>query len=237
MHFSTEARYDVVAEREADRMLGKGVYLLTEVARYTGAPAGTVRSWFKPRSDDRGLGPLLRSEFAPVGEDFAVSFLNLIEAYVARFFRKVRPPVKVSHIRRVYKKLQEELGTNHPFAHLSLCAADGRIIIQKEGHLTDAIDSQAWFVEMRHCLNHIEYEPNSKLANRWNIAPGIAIDPAIQFGKPVVKGTGVATLILANQFVANKRNAPLVADLYDVDESDVINAFRFEKKYGSLRAA
>lgn len=210
-------------------MLGQGVYTLSEAARYAELPAATLRSWFKPRSDKKGQGPIFRSDYAPVDGDYAVSFLNLIEAYVARFFRKegVKPPV----IRRAREILTAELATPYPFAHVELCT-DGCRVIWKTGEaqLVDVISKQHFFAQMR--LGQIRYNKLSKLAEAWHICEGVLIDPKLAFGHPVAERTGITTFVLANQYAANGENAAVVADLYGVGESDVLNAVRFE---GAMR--
>jgi uncharacterized protein (DUF433 family) len=215
-------------------VLGQGVYSLSEAARYAELPAGTLRSWFKPRSDKKGHGPIFRSDFAPVDGDYALSFLNLIEAYVARFFRKegVKPPV----IRRAREILVNELATPYPFAHVELCT-DGRRVIRKTGdtQLVDVISKQHFFEQMR--LSQIKYNKLSKLAEAWHIRDGVIINPKVAFGHPVVERTGITTFVLANQYAANDRNAALVADLYGVGESDVLNAVRFEEAIRRRAAA
>jgi len=211
-------------------MMGKGVYRLVDAARYAHLPYATLRSWFKGRTDGAGRGAILKSEYQPIDGDFAVSFLDLIEAYVARFFYTENIPT--SRIRAVYKKMKREMGVSHPFAHADLCCGDGRIIIESDAALVDALDRQNWFTEMRSYLSHIEYGSITKLADRWNIAEGVVIDPGVGFGKPVVKQTGITTFVLAGQYNANDKNAPLVADLYGVKPSDVVNAVSFESEYG-----
>jgi uncharacterized protein (DUF433 family) len=215
-------------------VLGKGVYTLSEVSRYADLPVATLRSWFKPRSDSRGHGPIFRSDYASIDGDYAVSFLNLIEAYVARFFRKegVQPPV----IRRAREILADELATRYPFAHAELCT-DGCRIIRKthEIQLVDVISKQHFFTQM--CLGQIKYNKDSKLAEAWHIREGVLIDPKVAFGHPVIERTGVTTFVLANQYAANQENAALVADLYGVGESDVLNAVRFEEAIRRRAAA
>jgi uncharacterized protein (DUF433 family) len=199
-----------------------------------------VRSWFKWRSDRRGRGPFLKSDHHAVGGDFAVSFLDLIDAYVAEFFREKE--VKPKTIRRAYEILQGELKTQHPFAHADLCASDGRIIVRtatatKSPELIDVVSRQKWFAEIQGWTRHIHYSPATKLATRWDIATGVMIDPQIGFGKPVVQSTGITTFVLANQYNANRKDASLVADLYGVTEQNVLDAVRFESSRGSLQAA
>jgi uncharacterized protein (DUF433 family) len=206
-------------------MLGEGAYRLSEAARYAGVPLATVRSWFKVRSDGLGRGPVFKSDFPMIEGDYAVSFLNLIEIYVARFFRNegVKPPV----LRRAHEILQAELGTTHPFAHASL-GTDGRRIIQRmeETSLVDAVSKQHFFGQMY--LDKIMYSPATRLAEAWEIADGVTINPSVSFGKPVIEHTGVTTFVVANQFKANRGNAELVASLFDLLEADVLHAVHFE---------
>src|SRR6266700_1962315 len=99
-------------------MLGLGVYPLSEVTDYTGVPATTLRSWFICRSDGKGRGPLFQSDWERVENDYALSFVNLIEAYVASFFRAKK--IKPSHIRKVHEALKDKWGIAHPFASQDL---------------------------------------------------------------------------------------------------------------------
>lgn len=214
-------------------MIGGGVYALSEVARYAEIAPTTVSSWFKPRSDGNGRGPLFTSDYRSVGEDYAVSFLNLIEVYVARFFRL--QGVTAPRIRRVYGALKSELSSSHPFARQDLYT-DGIDIFRRVGeevNVPEMVDvltkpKQSVFGEWRAYLGQFDYIQQTKLAFRWRIANGVVIDPRISFGKPVVGSAGITTFVLANQYAANHRNAALVADLYAVSEEDVLNAVRFE---------
>jgi uncharacterized protein (DUF433 family) len=222
-------------------MLGQGVYEIAEIARYVGLSSSTVRSWFKWRSDRAGLGPLFKSDYESKDGDYAVSFLNLIEAYVGRFFRDhgVQPAL----IRRAHEILQGELNTKHPFAHANLCTDGNRIIVnnasKSDSHLVDVVSKQRWFSEIQGWLSHIVYGQETQLANQWRIAKGVVIDPEVSFGKPVVEGTGITTFVLSSQYFANRENATLVADLFDTTEEAVLEAVNFETgiRIGRRRAA
>lgn len=222
-------------------MLGQGAYRLSDVARYARLPASTVRAWFKERSDSAGRGPIFRADYDPVDDDYAVSFLDLVDAYVARFFRQegVSPGI----IRKARENLQVELSTKHPFAHAELCTDGVRIIRKAAGavrstEFTDVISRQGWFSQMAKHLKRIVYAGDTKLAVKWNIATGVVIDPCRAYGKPSTESSGIATFVLANQVNANDGSAEVVADLFDISECDVVNAVNFELKYGlRLRVA
>ena len=219
---------------------GGGVYTLSELARYTAIAPATARTWFKPRADSAGLGPLFRSDYPSVGEDYAVSFMNLIEAYVARYFRL--QGVTPLRIRRVYEALKLELNSPHPFAREDLYT-DGIDIFRRVGkavndpELVDVLTrpEQRVFGKWSDYLGQFDYA--GKSTSRWRIASGVVIDPRLSFGKPVAGSTGITTFVLANQYNANHQNAALVADLYGVTEQDVVNAVNFENKLVSQRSA
>jgi len=212
-------------------VLGQGVYEIAEISQYVGLPPTTVTSWFKPRSDRAGRGPIFQSDYAPVGKDYAVSFLNLMEVYVARFFRN--QGVGPSLIRRAHQILKGELGVDHPFAHANLRTDGKRIILDKasptsDRQLVDVVNKQRWFNEIRNWLSHVDYEAATQMARQWNIAEGVIINPAIRFGKPVVSGFGITTYVLWRQYLANRKNEALVADLFDITEKAVTDAASFE---------
>lgn len=212
-------------------MLGQGIYTLAEVAQYTHVPSATLRSWFMPRADGKGRGPIFASEWERAGDDFAVSFLNLVEAFVASFFKKnkVKPPI----IRRAHEILKEQLHTPYPFAHADLETEFGRIIEARQSpgdrHFVDVISQQLVFPQFRHGIAMLDYDQSTRLAGSWRIADGVTINPKISFGKPALKDMGISTLILANQFAANGKSAEIVGRLFKISPGSVLNAVEFER--------
>jgi uncharacterized protein (DUF433 family) len=219
---------------------GQGVYSLNEVARYASLHPSTVRAWFKGRSDQVGRGPLFRSDYPLVDDSYAVSFLDLIDACVAGRFRKAG--VKLSKLRKAYELLKEDLNTHHPFAHDRLYTDGSNVIVGVEGRLNrnllyDAVSRQQLFEELRRVLEKVDYQVETHLARQFRIADGVVINPDISLGKPVICGTGTETWVISRQFFANRQNAPLVAELFDISERDVANAVDFERNYSTSAAA
>jgi len=217
-------------------MFDEGVYTLAEVAQYTGVNAKTLQAWFMPRPDGKGAGPVFQSDFARMKNDYAVSFLNLIEAYVASFFRKNH--VKLADIRRTHTILKSMLGVDHPFAHADLSVGVGKIVLEKAGNerFVEVISRQLTFPEFADGLRRLNYNIKTKLAEHWEIADGISVSPRVGFGKPVIEQTGVSTLIIANQYLANGKDAALVARLFRIPKDGVEKAFRFEERLGRIAA-
>ena len=215
-------------------MLGEGVYKLAEVSKLTRMNPSRVRSWFKHRPDGRGHGPIFDSDYKSVDGDYAVSFLDLVDALVAGQFRDYN--VSMQTVRRAYNLLKKELSTKHPFCHNKLFT-DGKKIFHLaanelgENRLSEVISHQQFFLYIMGKLKQIDYNEITKLAFQWRIAQGVVINPLVSMGKPTIEHTGVTTYIIANQYHANMKNAALVADLYEVSETDVANAVKFENWY------
>jgi len=222
-------------------MIGLGIYTLAEVSRLTEVHPSTVRTWFKGRSDRAGSGAVFRSDYQPIGDDYAVSFLDLIDVLVAGQFRfRYKVPMRV--VRRAHELLQDDLNTNHPFCHANL-HTDGKRIFRSvadrlgEENLSDVVSRQQFFLHIKEKLDHIDYSEITKLAHRWRIANGIVVDPSICMGKPIVEHTGITSYVVASQYYANMKDAALVADLYKLSENDVINAVKFEQRHGRRHVA
>lgn len=222
-------------------MLGQGIYKLSEVAKLTGMYPSRVSYWFKYHAQNTAHGPVFQADYQPIEDDYAVSFLDLIDVLVASQFRdefKVPMPT----VRNAYSVLQKELRFKHPFC-LSDLYTDGKRIFNlaaskisgNEKNLSDVISHQQFFIHIKEKLSHIDYGKISKIAERWRIANGVVIDPNINMGKPTIENTGIMTFIVTNQYYANRKNTSLIADLYDLSEEDITNAVKFEDCYRKRR--
>ncbi len=225
---------------QSEPSLGRGVYRLAEVARYTGLHPQRVRSWFRDRSDHAGLGPLLYPDYVEVDDVQAASFLDLIDVLVAGQFRLLG--VTMGVVRRAYAVLQERLDTRHPFCHKGLFTDRKQIFVSTADELGDevlseAVSRQQFFKQVKGKLIHVDFSPETLLAVRWRIARGVMIDPAVHLGKPVIENTGVSTFVVDRAYHANGEDAELVADLFNVSAAGVLDAVAFERDYGVRSAA
>jgi len=218
--------------------LGVGVYSIAEVARLVEMPYSTARAWYIEKN--RQASQILHTDYAGVDGQFVVSFLDLIDANAVRQFRSAN--VSFAIIRRSYEILSEQLSTSHPFAHSDLDTDGKRILVDAsaqigDASLSDVIDRQGFFYEMRNRLKHVEYDEGTKLASRWPIFKDVLIDPDVAYGKPAIDGTSTLTSVISRQYFANGEDAELVADLFSVSESQVLNAMRFERSIWNRQAA
>lgn len=219
-------------------LLGRGIYTYLEAARLTGLKPSRVREWFRGRSKERDARkPVFTGDYEPIEGDFAVSFYDLVDVYVAGQLRD--HGVALQTLRKVYAKMREDLQTKHPFCRRELLS-NGKIVFMRavdaagEDQLTEVLTRQKVFPDIiLPFLKKIDYDNVRLLAQRWRIADLIVIDPAICFGTPVVEAVGIPTHILAASYKANGERADAVARWYNIAPKDVLAAVKFE---GSLAA-
>ena len=69
-------------------ILGHGIYNLPEAARLTRLRTSRVREWFTGRSLDQERKPVFKSDYDSVSGDRAISFLDLVELFIAGQLRE-----------------------------------------------------------------------------------------------------------------------------------------------------
>jgi uncharacterized protein (DUF433 family) len=215
-------------------ILGKGVYSLAEAAKLTQLRPARVRDWFRLVEGKRPGPAVFASDYPSVGDDLAISFLDLVEVYIAGRLREASPPVSLQQIRKVHQKMAIESGQRHPFCTREIYHSGGKIFTRQLddrplGAVIEPLTDQSYINEViMPFLERIDYDHLTNLARIWHIAEGVVVDPARCFGKPIVSAVGIATRVLAAAYEANGRDVHHVADWYEIDPSHVESAVRFE---------
>lgn len=227
-----------VVERETN-MLGNGVYSLAEGARLLRIPAGRLRTWFAGRTNRQQ--PFLEPDYEKRGAEIALSFRDLVDAFFADHLQAAGKGLRLQSIRRIYDNLKKRYGSKHGFCHQDL-RTDGRTVFLHESDadgrevLIDMLDRQHVMAKVfLPFLKKLDFDPESGLANRWRIADGVVVDPAINFGKPIVVGSCVSTFVLAQACKGSRGDVRAVASWWDVPVEEVEAAVRFEAQMASTR--
>lgn len=214
--------------------LGHGVYSFAEAAKLTGLRTQRIREWFLGRNVKPGKKPFLPGDYAPVDDQHAISFLDLIDVYVAGKLRERDVPLQT--LRRVFKKMANDLKTKHPFSRREI-QTDGEDVfirsVDDEGkeELIEVLRGQRVFVDIiKPFLKQIDYDSDKLLAVRWHIAQEVVVDPAICFGKPILEEVSIPTVVLFDAYRANNNDAELVGRWYKVRAEQVDAAVRFEER-------
>lgn len=180
--------------------LGQGIYSLAELRLYLafhGAPEDGDRAlyWLQ-----HALNPVDHQAREP---DY--SFSDLVSLLVVR--ELVQLGMEPHDIREAEAYLRRQFSTARPFVNQEI-ATDGRAIFVKR-EVEDQVESanhgggqQAHGEVLGPYLTRVHYRRTSARdwspAASWSPMDGVVLDPAVQFGAPVVEGTRVPTAALAD---------------------------------------
>jgi hypothetical protein len=211
--------------------LGQGVYALADLRAfvgYTGDGADSKRTldWLTVI-----LNPAGHTRRQP---DW--SFSDLISVFVVRELLRTGVPPRT--IRAAEKYLRRKLVTDRPFVSDRI-ATDGRHVLHddqiagepEQVESADLEGQQVMVEPIRDQLTSVHYSDG--WAMRWTPAERIVVDPAVQFGAPVIEGTRLRTADLAA--VATEVGAALAARRLNVDVSTAEAAVDFERRLAAFR--
>ena len=228
-------------------MIGTGLYTIGEVATFARIPARQVRRWLRGyRSGNRIYPPLWSSELSESPLPQAFGFHDLLEVRVVYAFRQYG--VSLPTIRKACQHAREHFERPYPFT-CQRFLTDGRTvfaeILEQAGEAEDAklLDmARKQYVFERvvrpSLYAGIEYDESGN-AQRWFLADRkrrIVLDPARNFGKPILAESGVPTeaLFAAYRLEQDSRR---VAAIYEVPVADVETAIRYQQQLSEQRLA
>jgi uncharacterized protein (DUF433 family)/DNA-binding transcriptional MerR regulator len=176
----------------AELSFGTGIYSFPAAAKllakhHPGLHAGTLRYWMKS-----GLTPASFGK-APSGSDL-LSFHDLVSLELVRRFRE--KSVSLQKIRKLESELKRRYPKiARPMAY-EIFFTDGSAIWHQFNPDDDTLVEElvgprpgqyAWTPAIQSFAEEIRYEDHMAVA--WNLSAWVEINPTIQFGVPIVKGT------------------------------------------------
>lgn len=205
-----------------DRLLGRGIYDVAEVARLVRRPTREVAGWTRGTVGQSLLRPRAGTMF---------SFYDLMTAHVTAQLR--RRDVPLSKIKDSREYLAKEYQTDWPLAHaeaLEKLASAGSDVYEREGDIVDAAKGGqlAFTLIVGPLLRSIEFDA-TEMAVRWRPRDGVLIAPTVQAGAPCVDGTRVTTQVLED--LAQRGEDPAVlADDFGLSLAAVQAALAYEQE-------
>jgi uncharacterized protein (DUF433 family) len=212
-------------------------YRFVEVAHYLRMPKATVRAWALGQGRFRSVLTLQPQEGVPL-----LSFVNLVEVHVLDALRREHdiPLQKARGVLRLLARLFPD--TPHPLADQDLLTESGEVFVEHLGRLVSA--SQEGQIALRELLQahlrRVDRDPMGRASRLYPFTRKredrrqllhepklVMIDPEIQFGRPVLAGTGIPTLVIADRYKAGDGIADLARD-YDRPEEEIEEAIRCE---------
>jgi uncharacterized protein (DUF433 family) len=177
----------------------------------------------------------------PKGRPRLLSFSNLVEAFVLADIRR-QHRISFPKLRRAVKYVSETMHVGRPLINARFQTDGTDLFVEKVGSLVNV--SQAGQIEIRQALagrlKRVEWDKQGLAVRLFPLpragAPAaeqprsIVIDPRRGFGKTVVAGTGIATIVIAERHRAGDSVSDLAHD-YQLAPELIEDAIRFEYRY------
>ncbi len=213
-------------------------YATWEASRYLRIPLRTVQNWCFGFASYGGR-PLV-SVADPARH--LLSFWNIAELHVLDALRRYHQ-ISPAKLRRLISYVEKTFHTPHPLINEEMFSIGGSVLVEKAGKLINATHEGQ--IEMRQVieahLKRIEQDVDGLAvrlypfigkkptpATNFRDEPRIiSIDPRIRFGRPVIAGTSIPTLEIAERFRAGDTVADL-ADEYGRPATEIEQAIRCE---------
>ncbi len=215
-----------------------GIYDVPEAARYIkGALHADV---VYPVQSSKMIRWIRRGIASPdlvdtPGRELLIEFEDLISLRVVLALRAAR--VGWRDIDRAEEWLRKHTGAQRPFATETLWAGQGQVLTELRGQLAAASShGQLAFEMLRDYLipvHGLQFHEETHMARAWEVAPGVVLEPDVQFGSPCLKGTRIPTRTVAGMVEAGDKEE-WVARAYRVSPAEVRAACEWESR---LRAA
>jgi len=202
------------------------LYTQMEVSRYARVRPATVRTWaLSMRSpvivpaDTRSASPL--------------SFVNLVEVHVLRALRQVHR-VPLQRIRSALDWLAEKYRVKHPLAEIDLETDGYDVFVRRLQHTVSASERGQIAIPavVDRYLKRIERDQHNVPVRffpfPYDASPKIVVmDPSIDFGRPVIAKTRIATSIIFERYGGGEAMKDIAED-YGLDIIAVEEALRCE---------
>src|SRR5690606_21552637 len=129
-----------------------------------------------------------------------------------------------------------ELGSTHPLSDVEMVTDGKHLFVERFGRLINASrDGQVAMERMLEAhLQRIERDASGAVARLFPFTRArpegprsVVIDPAVQFGRPCLAGTGIPTAVIAQRFKAGEDIASLARD-YSRNPRELEEAIRYE---------
>ena len=219
-------------------------YSVSTAAYLLNLPPTTLQKWVSGRPSRASAegAPYVTPLIARPDGSSALSFFNLLECHTLSAFR--RQNISPLNRRKAVETLREMFpDLTHPLLGLEFQTDGTSLFVQKWGALVNL--SRGGQLAMRELievhLKRIELDesglpvklfpfisnPGAPIEQLRHEPRPVQIDAGISFGRPVLSGTGITTLSIAERFKAGE-SAESIADDYGRELSEIMQAVRYE---------
>jgi uncharacterized protein (DUF433 family) len=224
--------------------LGVGVYTVGQAARLASVTTRQIRHWMLgyrqvSKTSYVEMPSIWKPDLPQINSTLELTFQDLLEVKFIDTFRKFG--VSWKSLRRAAQRATELYNTPHPFSTRRF-KTDGRSVFAELGNATgdkkliDLGRSQYAFQQILAPYLYASLDFDNDVASRWWPLKRhtIVIDPARQFGQPIVATEGVPTATLFRAYKANG-TFKKVSQWFEVDVKSVKDAVAFEQRMANRK--
>ena len=212
--------------------ISRGLYSVSDASRILSLKRNTIIRWtFGYNRRGKHYDGVTHAEVPDLQGRHALTFRELVQLLSVREFLKAG--AKWPQIHSAYLNGCEKFGTTYPFARKHWFADPGGIYYGSDEDLIE-MSSAALQGAMKKTLalylHRMDFDTDG-LAERWyplGRRRAVVLDPAISFGAPVVKGTGIRTDTLRGLQDAGE-GVKSLAWWYNIKPTQVAAALDFEQ--------
>lgn len=224
-------------------IIGTGIYPLNQAARLVGAEPRALRRWLRGYSRQHNgehvrSEPLWTTQLKDEGltED-VIGFRDLLEARMVTAF--VRHGVDLRVIRATIDTASQLFSTGYPLTQQRFLTDGKRIFMEAietatgEAKMIDVVKKQFVFSDIIKPSLYAGIEYGVDGAVRWfpfGKRKTIVLDPALQFGTPVLVHAGIPTDTIYASYLAEAGDTSMVARVFNITPKMVSDAIEFEER-------
>jgi uncharacterized protein (DUF433 family) len=220
-------------------ILDAPAYRIQEAADYLRLPAATLRAWAigrnYPVSDGmRRFQPIIEISDPEKGY---LSFTNLVEAHVLSAIRR-QHNISFHRVRDAVHFLRGKFGSNRPLIDQQFVTDGIDLFVEKlgglvnvsrrgQGAMREILELHLRRIERNPMGVPIRLFPFTRSKPELQITGTVVIDPAVSYGRPIIRRLGVPTAMIAERYKAGECVDDLVAD-YGAERDEIEEAIRCE---------
>jgi uncharacterized protein (DUF433 family) len=210
------------------------LYTYADASRYLNVPASTLKAWVKGRpGNGKQYEPLIEA----LGDDqLPLSFHNLVELHILSALQN-HHGIRTANIRKALDNAKKYLNKPRILLNDELFTFGKEMFIHDLGEIVNLTKGTQIVLKdiLKNYLKRVERDDSKIPIKLYPIIKGISeietpvsIDPRVSFGRPVVKGTGINTKVIADRVDAGELVKDIAED-YNLDEGVITQVLYYEK--------
>ncbi len=206
--------------------IGQGIYTVSDLSEILKIKKSSARYWFN--SYVRDILPSITGYRYNFESDkgLFVNFKSLMQFHV--FIELKNRGHKKKEIVSMYKFIAKQYSTNYPFATKEILSVGSSLLIDINEQLVSPTMQYSMNEILTDYIDRIEFDLEGNAIRYYPMGRqhSVVVDPEVQFGSPVIKGTRIDTKTISELYESGD-SKELIANIYDLSIEQVSDAISF----------